>query len=747
MASSTVSYKKADTGDLAGYLAGKVKSAAGMAAEERKSRDEEVKALEKEISHLESKELLSDDQRQRLDDAKSRFNFLTEQQSGRKGSFFGKALASEFGGDRFRRMKGTFSKDPAAENDPALSKGERFTALLNKAEEPVKPESPYTQLSLPGMESEGGNGLQTFLDRTFKTVAASYDRIADKVSALGAAEKESVQQDANNNKFLNSISSGLKSFKEYFSKDNKLKQQENNIEIEQLELNIEQKEEADMASAEARLEAEKDTSTVKQVRTPYGGGGEDPMGGGIFDRLSGFMNFLSDMGGGMLDYVDEKRSTRRKPPRKSPATPRKTPQKKPRFRLPFRRKFAEGGVYDNPTNVGLNPGDSVIPLNRNNALSKVFKGAGSKADTSMVTPMSQVMQLPAQVGGGLLLGLLSQTINKLGGVSTILKPIIGKIAQPLALAFGLPATIVGSMFGGSAQAATFDPSSYLSGAATGGGGGRGRGRGAGANPPGAGPVTPTGTISAAPTGNETGLQSLSGGTPTTIAAGSTVSNTQLHHGKEDMRRGFRVRDYFIGGKSGPSDGSDGLGAKLYTPLGFGPVKYKKLDAHGITFHDPQTDQKVGMYYHVNDPQHHLDGQVLQPGTLVGTQGGLPGTPSANPGSSSVHLHVEGTDQFHNAVIATYAGGNVLKAPGVHSQVAAANPAATGTRNGLGLTAQPTAGTPQMPPPAANGQQALANIIAMNTQREAQQKQGLGLTNQFPVSNALTTPNYYGGTGW
>ena len=82
---------------------------------------------------------------------------------------------------------------------------------------------------------------------------------------------------------------------------------------------------------------------------------------------------------------------------------------------------------------------------------------------------------------------------------------------------------------------------------------------------------------------------------------------------------------------------------MYTPLGFGPVKYKKLDNHGITFHDPQTDEKVGMYYHVNNPQHHCtDGQIVQPGTMVGTQGGLPGTSSAYPGSSAVHLHVEGT---------------------------------------------------------------------------------------------------------
>ena len=149
---------------------------------------------------------------------------------------------------------------------------------------------------------------------------------------------------------------------------------------------------------------------------------------------------------------------------------------------------------------------------------------------------------------------------------------------------------------------------------------------------------------------------------------------------------------------------------MYTPLGFGPVKYKKLDNHGITFHDPQTDEKVGMYYHVNNPQHQLDGQIVQPGTMVGTQGGLPGTPSAYPGSSAVHLHVEGTERFHNAVISTYASGHVLNAPGVTHTATQQQPQPAGARPQLGAANNPvtTAGaTPQHQGPTITAIPALA----------------------------------------
>ena len=115
-------------------------------------------------------------------------------------------------------------------------------------------------------------------------------------------------------------------------------------------------------------------------------------------------------------------------------------------------KLSEGGIVDNPTVTNLNPGDSVIPLNRNNAVANVFKGAG-QAGGELADPMTQVMQLPTKVGGGLLVSLLAQVANKLGGLSGLLKPLLSGLAKPIASMFGLPATIISTMLGGAPAAA------------------------------------------------------------------------------------------------------------------------------------------------------------------------------------------------------------------------------------------------------------------------------------------------------
>jgi hypothetical protein len=474
MAHGFVSYSKPKYGNLSGYIADKIKSAAGMAAEERKARDEEIKSLQQ-------KEELTDEEQERLD-------FLTEQQGGRKGSFFGKALAAEFGGDRARRLKGTFSKDPSKENDPALSKGERFSALLDRpdapAEEPVKPETPYTQLSLPGMETkEDGGNIKESLNKIFSTILKSYDTIADRVSAVGSAEKENVSKSDKRNNFLASISSGLASFKDYFSTDNKLKEKELDTEVKQLEFAIDQQENAEAAASESSLESGQDLSTTVGYEDPYAKR-EKQDGGGILGSIGNLLkNFLPKGGkapgggggkfGALKNIVGSFGKGGMTPPKLSKGGVISSPEniKKlseggivPSLKTkPEKTKMASGGIVDNPTVTNLNPGDSVIPLNRNNAMGKMFQSAGSSASRVMADPLAKVMQLPSQVGGGLMMGLLSQGMEKLGGIANFFKPAIMKIATPLAQMFGLPATIISSFFGGPAAAATmdFDPSKYM----------------------------------------------------------------------------------------------------------------------------------------------------------------------------------------------------------------------------------------------------------------------------------------------
>ena len=129
-------------------------------------------------------------------------------------------------------------------------------------------------------------------------------------------------------------------------------------------------------------------------------------------------------------------------------------------------KLSEGGIITKPTTGTLEPGSSVIPLNRNNAVADTFQKAKESAgDASIADPMAQVMQLPSQVGGGLLIGLLSKAMSSLGGIASMLKPAIQPILNTLVPAFGLPATVAGAIFGGGpAQAATtggFDLGSFF----------------------------------------------------------------------------------------------------------------------------------------------------------------------------------------------------------------------------------------------------------------------------------------------
>lgn len=450
-----------DKKSLSGYIAGKIGNAAKMAAAERKSRDEEIKSLQK-------KQSLTEEEQERLD-------FLTEQQEGRKGSFFFKSMMSEFGGDRARRLKGTFSKDPSAANDPALTKEQRFSAVLDRAkpaEAPVEPETPY-QPTIPGLESAGEDKTPNILERAFDKVAKSYDSIADRVSSLASEEKKSVVNDSDNSKFLSNITASLQSIKEYFNKDNDLKETENTIETGQLELALDQREDAKADAKEDSMENQIDRSGNLAAA---GAGNEEVKGGGILGNVMDWGGKLMKLFGGGKNQAGKTQYTNPIGPQPmnspTPWAAKGAGDRGGMFggsgftpRMPSAPvKMAAGGIVDNPTVTKLNPGDSVVPLNRNNAMSKMFKASGQgSAGKDITDPMAKVMQLPSQVGGGLMLGLLSNVMKKLGGLGDMLKPVLNPIAAPLAGAFGLPATLVTSMFGGPAQAATFDPSKYFDG--------------------------------------------------------------------------------------------------------------------------------------------------------------------------------------------------------------------------------------------------------------------------------------------
>jgi hypothetical protein len=736
MAHGFVSYSQPKYGlDLGAMVAGKIKDSFGMAAEERRLRDEE-------IAKLEGKEERTAEEDKRLEE-------LLEQKKSRttgrkrdriKNSFFTKAMMSQFGGDRKRRLQGTLSSSPKGSQDPSLTKEQRYSALLDESmtapgEAPAAPDD-IDPMDYGDANAQAPVPQQSGLEKALSRVSEALAIISSKVSSLKAEEAKSKGATESRLAKFNGV---FESIKNYFDKDNDLKKTENNIEQQKIENFKDAQADAKVAREQSSIGQTEDLSNFEDMEErPEGGKG---LLGGIMDGVKGlFKNFMGGKKGGSKGVTGYSKPIGPQPMNsKSPWASMGAGDRGGMFgqghftpRLPS-TKLSEGGIITKPTTGTLSPGSSVIPLNRNNAIADTFdKAKQSAKDPSIADPMAQVMQLPSQVGGGLLIGLLSKAMSSLGGIAGMLKPVIQPILNTLVPAFGLPATVAGAIFGGGPAAAAtmdgFDIGSYFgekestAPGATGGAGGAG----------GAGPVTPTGSVSAAPKGNETGILSLSGGTPSALSQGSTIASTQLHHGKEDTRGGLKVRDYFIGGAAGPSDGSDGLGARLYTPLGFGPVKYKKLDQHGITFHDPQTDQKVGMYYHVNNPQHQLDGKIIQPGTMVGTQGGLPGTPSAYPGSSAVHLHVEGTDRFHNAVISTYASGHVLNAPGVTHTATQQNPQPAGARPQLGASQNPL--TPGATPPAANPAITAIPALAKLQQMQQQPDTPVGLPSAFSLYN-------------
>ena len=718
-------------------VAGKIKDSFGMAAEERRLRDEEIAKLEGK-----NKEDRTEEESKRLEE-------LLEQKKSRttgrkrdriKNSFFTKAMMSQFGGDRARRLQGMVSSSPRGSQDPSLTKEQRYSALLDESmsapgEGPSAPDD-YDDSMLSGAPEGAVPPQQTGLEKALGRVSEALSIISSKVSSLKAEEAKSKTTTESR---LAKFTGVFESIKNYFDKDNDLKKTENNIEQQKIE---------NLRDAQADAKAAEEQKEIKGTETMFGTEdqeereerGSKGLLGQLTDGIGGL--FKKFLGGG------KKGAAKGVTGYSKPIGPQPMNSSTPwarmgagdrggmfgggQFtpRLPA-TKLSEGGIITKPTTGNLQPGSSVIPLNRNNAVADTFqKAKETAADPAIADPMAQVMQLPSQVGGGLLVGLLSKAMSALGGIAGMLKPVIQPVLNTLVPAFGLPATVAAAIFGGGPAAAAttdgigFDIGSFF---------GKKESKGPGA--PGAA-VVPTGSVSAAPKGNETGIMSLSGGTPTALAQGSTIANTQLHHGNEDNRGGLKVRDYFIGGAAGPSDGSDGLGARLYTPLGFGPVKYKKLDNHGITFHDPQTDEKVGMYYHVNNPQHQLDGKIVQPGTMVGTQGGLPGTPSAYPGSSAVHLHVEGTERFHNAVISTYASGHVLNAPGVQHTAQQQQPQPAGARPQLGAASTPvTAGaTPQHQGPV------IAPIPAL-AQLQQQMQEDVQLDSSSPFSIYNQTPGW------
>ena len=469
MAHGFVSYSQPKYGlDLGAMVAGKIKDSFGMAAEERRLRDEE-------IAKLQGKEERTAEDDKRLEELLEQKKSRTEgrKRDRIKNSFFTKAMMSQFGGDRARRLQGMVSSSPRASQDPSLTKEQRYSALLDESMTPGEaPEAPddYDDNYLSGAPEGAVPPQQSGLEKVLGRVSEALSIISSKVSSLKAEEAKSKTTSESR---LAKFSGVFESIKNYFDKDNDLKKTENTIEQQKLENFKDAQADAKVAREQASIGQTEDLSKFEDMEERPEGGGKGLLGG-LMDGVKGlFKNFMGGKKGAAKGVTGYSKPIGPQPMNSSTPWARMGAgdrggmfgqgQFTPRLSS---TKLSEGGIITKPTTGTLEPGSSVIPLNRNNAVADTFQKAKESAgDASIADPMAQVMQLPSQVGGGLLVGLLSKAMSSLGGIAGMLKPVIQPILNTLVPAFGLPATVAGAIFGGGpAEAATtggFDLGSFF----------------------------------------------------------------------------------------------------------------------------------------------------------------------------------------------------------------------------------------------------------------------------------------------
>ena len=626
MAAGTESYEAPQYGNLAGAIGEKIGSALTMAAGARRRRDQE-------IEELNNKEDKTDEEKQRLKDLQSQgFGFIAK-----------KALGTEFGGDLRRRTKGFFQMNPEDQNDPALDKKKRFEALLRA--QPVGKQTPPGEAPQAPRTVQDGGVLGSFATG-----------IVEKISLLSKKvdDLKKVEQKDQTPKTVVNLSKNVGSIRKFFSKNNKIEEEQVKISQQQLEQQKQEAADAKQARAEAAAENRDRTAGSSAIDNSREGSTLKGMLGGLLDfgmdmlglgggrrrggrrrggrRGGGFLGLFGRRGRrrGMSRRMSRGRTQYTAPIGPQPmnsSTPwaRRSPGERggmygqggftPRMESsPTKfssggvlkketptspQKFAPGGVVDNPTT-----GQAIIPQNKLTEAVKTNQDNVKKAD-----PFAKVLQLPTMAAGGMLMSVVGNVINNMGGIAKLFRPVLSRLFVPAAAAFGLPANLISAFFGAPAMAATSNPLDALRG------GKRGKGGGQNGTTPG---VTPGSTIP--------------GGT---ITGGGSVDGYQITSGF-----GYRQSPGGVGSTNHQGvDYGTPQGTKLATKRSgkvnkiVAPAMGNMGEVHVI--HDDGTEAR---YLHLSKVA-VSQGQQVAPGTYLGDTGGQPGTPGAGP-STGPHLHFE-----------------------------------------------------------------------------------------------------------
>ena len=721
MAHGFVSYSKPSLGNFGKYLGDKIKSAANMAAEERKYVKEQAEKQRKEGVPEE------------------------EIKKPKKGYFFGKALSHEFGGDLLRRTKGTFSNDPSNTEDPALTKRQRFSNLMRG--DVVTPQ-PFKQLELNLGNAGGSNKeinvedkkLKSWLTVAFDGIEKSYNTIADKLSGLSKEEKDTGNEQTKTTKLITKVTSGLTTVKNFFNKNNKLKEEENKIESQQLEFSFNQANAEEMQQREAQIEKGNDLSSGTAYVDPYGNKDSKEDEGGRRSLLDRMMDFDTNRYGRPRKKGFKRRYARRKFNRfkrglgrqtrrlrrtgigralrrfklseggiAAPITEVQTPEAKNNI-IPLSKtvepkkitrlesnikpqtKLARGGIVDNPTKTLLSPGQAVIPLNRNNPFKNIFQQQRQSQKTNKKDPAGKTMgdqlatalQLPAQAAGGLLLSTVSAVFKKLGGIGKVFAPFLSQLFRPLAAVFGLPATVIGSLLGGGpAAAATMDMKDvgdFLKGGGTSKKGKKSSGGGA--------PPPPSGDFG--PGMTATGGSKASGNITSGFGQRSTgVAGASTNHGGIDIAGGAWVKGAPISViKPGTVEATGDHGSSSW-------------GKHVVVKHD---DGSYSLYG-------HLDQINVRKGQKINSSGGAAtviGKLGSTGVSSGPHLHFELGTGWNGTIT-----GKIDPAPYVDNYVrGGGNVTVDGTPMNIASPVSPKPGSNPLSPNGkpTSKQQTAANIL-------------------------------------
>jgi len=611
MASGTESYEAPQYGNLAGAIGEKIGSALTMAAGARRRRDQE-------IEELNNKEDKTDEEKQRLKDLQSQgFGFIGK-----------KALGAEFGGDLRRRTKGFFQMNPDDQDDPALDKKKRFEALLRA--QPVGKQTPPGEAPQAPREVQDGGVLGSFATGIIEKISL----LSKKVDDL-----KKVEQKDQTPKTVVNLSKNVGSIRRFFSKNNKIEEEQVKIAQQQLEQQKEDAADAKQARAEAAAENRDRTAGSSDIDNRRNGSSLKGLLGGVLDFAGDLLGFGrrgggrrggggGRRGGGFLGMF-RRRGSRRgmsrsmsrgrtqytapigpQPMNSSTPWARKSAGERggmfgqggfsPRMES-SPTKMASGGIVDNPTT-----GQAVIPQNKLTEAVKTNQDNVKKAD-----PFAKVMQLPTMAAGALLMSTVGNVINNMGGVSKLFRPVLQRMFVPAATAFGLPANLITAFFGGDAGIA-------------GGLGGKNTRtkKGKGKN------------------GSGGGSSSGGGASPGSTIMGGTITGGGSVDGY-GVTSGFGMRDIM------------GRGPKMHWGVDYGTPQGTKLSLKKpgkvIETTVPAIGNNGAIYIQHDDGSKsrylHMSAVAVSPGERVeaggflGETGGQPGTPGAGP-TSGPHLHFE-----------------------------------------------------------------------------------------------------------